>query len=448
MPATYGFNYSQDIINLQTKYSLFKRVANILFSLRFDGGFNENLMTRALGLLIERNDCLRLTFRKEKGKMVQSVEASRALGGIPVKVFGTFGKMESFIHSFRKKGLAITKGEVIRPVYATGPEGERLVIIKISHMVADTYGIGILVSDLVAVYKALEAGTELPPAPGSFETVLQKDAEYRAQTEAVDKDRAFFKEYYEVRHKQAPVYCGLNGNFSDRWMKYKRKGNIALPYLLIKCDTEGYRFVIPAAVAAKAGQWCANKGVTLNTFFFYTCAVAASLANGKAPYQLPLELLNCRATLADRKAAGTKVQSISVYTTVDYKKSFADNLSEFFADQNELYKHTRLTYLEIEAIQHKLWNYSMLSQLTNFCFSYIPVSMPEGIRMQVYSNGKGALVAYIALMHDVRSGEIEVTYDIQKRMITPAQLVDFQNSWVHVVETVLAQDDKPLDDIL
>ena len=36
----YPLNYSQDIVLLQTKYSLFKRVLNILFSVKVDGGFD------------------------------------------------------------------------------------------------------------------------------------------------------------------------------------------------------------------------------------------------------------------------------------------------------------------------------------------------------------------------------------------------------------------------
>ena len=47
--------------------------------------------------------------------------------------------------------------------------------------------------------------------------------------------------------------------------------------------------------------------------------IAASLINHRAPYQIPLELLNCRGTIADRRAAGTKVQSLAVYTTIDYE---------------------------------------------------------------------------------------------------------------------------------
>lgn len=86
-------------------------------------------------------------------------------------------------------------------------------------MVADTYGIGVLVADLMGVYAALKEGKELPPAPGRFEDVLIKDNEFRANEAAVEKDRAFFDDYFKVRHSQRPIYCGIHGNGSDRWLE-------------------------------------------------------------------------------------------------------------------------------------------------------------------------------------------------------------------------------------
>ncbi len=444
----YGFNYSQDIIDLQTKYSLFKRVVNIVFAVTVESGFDEVLMKNAINKMIERNDCLRLRFVKEGKKTVQFVEPERTIGEIPFKSFSTQGQMDAFLRRFRKKATDMFKGRSLEAVFAADPSGRRMVIFKISHLVADTYGIGVLVTDLFGIYDALKEGKDLPAAPGSFAEVLKKDNEYRANEDAVSRDREFFKEYYEQRHSAAPIYCGLHGDGSDRWVKLKKKGNISLPYLLVKCDTEGYRFVIPSAVANLASAWCGEHSVTMNSFWFYTCAVAASLMNGKAERQIPLELLNCRGSVADRKAAGTKVQSLSVYTIVDWNDSFAANIARMYDEQNELYRHTRLSYLEIEAMQHKLWGHSMLSQLTNFCFSYIPMAMPDGITMQVHSNGKGALPAYIAMMQDLKTGEIQVVYDVQTKMITPAQLVDFQNLWIHVAETVMAKENEKLNDIL
>ncbi len=444
----YDFNYSQDIVHLQTKYSLFKRVANIVFSLTMDDGFDEAVMVKALNLLVERNDCLRLKFVKEGKVTKQYFEQKRVLDHIPSLKLKSYGALDRFLAKFRKKAVDVYKGETLKVVFATDPCGTQMIIAKISHMVADSYGISILISDLLGVYNALLKGEELPPLPAQFEDILQKDNQYRGNEDAVEKDREFFKEYYEKRHPHHPMYCGLHGNANDHWLKLKRKGAFALPYFFVKCDTRGYRFVIPASVVQKAQDWCSAHQISMNTFFFYTCAIACSIKNDKAPYQLPLELLNCRATIADRKAAGTKVQSLSVYTTVDYSKTFNENITLLFEDQNELYRHTKLTYLEIQDIEHKLWNYSMMSQITNFAFSFIPVSMPAGVKFQIHSNGKGALAAYIALMLDLNTNEIHTIFDVQTQMCTPEQLIDFQNTYIRVIEAVLAAPDVKLGDII
>ena len=443
----YAFNYSQDIIHLQTKYALFKRVANILFSVTFDGGFDEKLMKEALQKLIDRNDCLRMTFVKDGKTIKEYFDDKRSLGEVPSVELKTASQMNAFIRRFRRKMVNVYKGEAMKVVFIKDPSGKQQVMVKISHFAADTYGISVLVNDLAGIYKALREGTELPPEPGSFATVLQKDAEYRNNEEALNKDIEFFKEYYEQRHPEHPTYLGIHGDGNDRWLKLKEKGKFWLPFLFVRCDTEGYQFVIPAAVSERVAAWCESHNITMNSFFFYATAIACSLKNGKMPYQLPLELMNCRATVADRKAAGTKVQSLSVYVTVDFKQSFDQNIAALFAEQSELYRHTRLSYLEIEAMEHKLWKYPMTSQIINYCFSFIPMAMPEGLTLQVYSNGKGALVTYMAMIYDVNSHEIYVNYDIQTQMVTPVQLVEFQNLLIHVAETVVANPDKPLEQL-
>ena len=75
------------------------------------------------------------------------------------------------------------------------------------------------------------------------------------------------------------------------------------------------------------------------------------------------------------------------------------------------------------------------------------MAMSEGISLQVYSNGKGALVTYMAMIYDINTHEVYVNYDVQTRMVTPKQMTEFQNLLIHVSETVLANPDKPLEQI-
>ncbi|MBR4212734.1 MAG: hypothetical protein IKR82_02085 [Bacteroidales bacterium] len=441
-----GFNNSQDVINLQTKYTLFKRVVNIVFSVTCDEGYDPQLMTQALNKLFERNDCLRITFVKEGKQVKQFFAEHRTVGLIPTLKFDTYGKMEAFINRFRRKPTNAYKGDVLRVVYAVNPEGKQMIFFKISHFVADTYGIGILVNDLFAVYNALRDGQELPPAPGSFFEIIRKDNEYRT-SEALKKDEEFFHDYIFNRHPEHPYYCGTHGNKSDRWMKEKLKGNFAKTYLFVRCDTIGYQFTIPASINERALKWCEANAISLSSFYYYTCSIAQSLINDRCEKVLNLELLNCRGTVADRKAAGTKAQSIVIYTPVDYAKSFIDNIKPVYDEQQEIYRHTRMSYLDIEAMQHKAWNYSMLRSVNGVAFSFIPLAAPKGIRLEVHSNGKGALFTYMALIHDINTNEVYVNYDVQKLMVTAQQLIDFQNQYIRVIEGVLARPDAALEEV-
>lgn len=444
----YEFNSSQDIINLQTKYSFFQRVANIVFSVTVEKGFDKEVMKKAIDCMIERNDCLRITFVKKGKQTLQYFADEYHIGEIKSHKFSTNAKLESFIKRFRFRKNNLFKGETLKAAFVENAVGEEMVFFKVSHFVADVYGIGVLIADLFAVYEALKNGTEMPKLPGKFEDVLEKDIEYKNNEEAKQRDRDFFKELYTEKYPEHPVYTGIHGNASDIWLKTKRKGLFAEQYMLVKCDTQGYRFTMPAALVEKAQAWCKEHQITPSAFFYYTMTLASSLLNDKERNVMPLELLNCRATLAERKCGGTKVQSIAIYTVCDYEKSFIENLMATYEQQQQIYRHTRLSFVEIEALQHKFWKYSIMSQVYPFSYSYIPFQAPKGVKFQVHSNGKGALVAYVALMANMESNEIDVVYDVQWRMVSPVQLVEFQNLFMHVSEVVLKQPNVPLKDIL
>ena len=443
----YHFTCSQDVIRLQSKYALFKRVLNILFSITFDEGFDEALMSQALDLLYERNDCLRLRFVQQGKETMQYIESERKASKIPSLVLDTNDKYNAFFRRFRRKPTDVAKGDVLRVVYAVNPEGKQMVICKISHYVADTYGIGVLVSDLLGVYNALRNGKELPPAPGSFEEIIRKDNEYRNDPAALERDRAFYRDYYFNRHPEHPTYCGTHGNHSDRWLKYKRKGEFGLPYLFVRCDTEPYQFAIPNSITQGVEKWCTDNGISMTAFFLMSFSVALSLINDRERLMSNVLILNCRGTVADRKAAGTKCSAVAAVSDVDFEKSFLELASAMAEEHNEFFRHTRLSYLDMEAMQHEAWKFSMLRFLNCSGFSYIPFTAPDGVQFQIHSNGKGALVTYIAIMHDVKRNEVFINYDVQKLLVTAAQLIDFQNLYNRVMEKVLANPNAPLKEL-
>lgn len=447
-PTLYDLTYSQEVINLQSKYTLFKRVLNILFSISFDNGFDPEIMRKSIALLYKRNDCMRQRMIRVKGKPKLIFEPEVRPEKISTKAFKTNGAMEAFLKRFRRKALSLYRSERLKVIFVTDPSGKQMLLCKINHFVADAYGIGILIADLCGIYEALKNGTEMPPQPGCFEDIVRKDNEYRANEQQLQKDREFFNDFFYNRHKEAPVYCGLHGDKCDRYFKEKKKGQTAIPMLFLRCDATAHSYVMPASVTKQVEKWCQEKEIPMGTFLYFATSLTTSLINGKEQRPITsVELLNCRGTMADRKTAGTKAQGLTVVTKVDYNRSFEENARILYQEQTELYRHSRFPYLELNMMQMKAWKYSPIRTLFPFTFYFMPLVVPKGVSFKMYSNGKFALSAYIAMILNPETHELTVGYDAQDLILTPAILEEFQIRLVQVIEAVLAHGDETLNQV-
>ena len=68
----YDLTPAQDMIQFMLKYSFFhKQVTQIPESILTEKEIDFDVMKQALNIEIERNDCMRLRFFKEKGKIKQ-----------------------------------------------------------------------------------------------------------------------------------------------------------------------------------------------------------------------------------------------------------------------------------------------------------------------------------------------------------------------------------------
>jgi hypothetical protein len=69
------------------------------------------------------------------------------------------------------------------------------------------------------------------------------------------------------------------------------------------------------------------------------------------------------------------------------------------------------------------------------------------VSFQLHSNGKGALAAYVALMLNTDTNEVYAMYDVQTQMCSTDQMLDFQNTYVNVIEAVLKNPEAPLGEL-
>ena len=441
----YELTPSQDVSYLQCKYTLFKRVINILSSITLDEEIDFEIMKNAFNLVVERNDCLRIKFFKKDKQLKQYIDDAKPLTKIPVLSFATEDEQMKFIDRYKNKAIKYLKGKVIEPTFIKTFDNRYMVLLKVCHLVLDIYGINVIYKDLMDVYTALKDGKELPPKPGSFEEVMKKDIDKKHNDRLVDNNTEFFTNL--LNDNPEPYYTGLHGMDNAIWQKKLSKNHRGMQMFFINNDTKGYCHDIDAELVERVIEYCKDHSCSPANFLFYTCSLTAAKLNNNTKHVLPLELCNCRGTALEKKCAGTKVQSIACYTKFNYDDNFENSLTNFANNQTNLYRHIGFEDRDFETLLHKTYRSSWLETYYSLTYSFIPMAMPKGVEFMVYSNGKCALPAYIAQLYDVKTNNIRMAYDVQTKIITEQNVADFHNKYLNVIKQVLDNPQITLKDI-
>ena len=430
----YDLNGSQDVVMLQCKYSIFKRIVNILSSMSTKKDIDFNLMKDAFNMIIDRNDSLRIRFAKKDKKLVQYFIDEYKFDDIPVYEFKTESEQVAFINKLKKKPIKYMKGQVVEPYFIKTFDGKNMVFLKVCHLILDIYGINIIFRDLFAVYDALAEGKDLPEPPNSFEEVLQKDLSRKHNQERLEKNTEFFKEYFAGTEE--PYYAGIHGPEQQLWKKQLAKGKRAMKMFFVHNDTKGFEQHIDKEVIDNVMAYCKENECSPANFMLYACCLTAAKINNNIKNMLPMLLYNCRGSALEKNCAGVKAQSMCSYTSFDYNKSFHENLADFLPQHTKLYRRIGFSDHQMVSILHKTYGGSMMETYYSIAFSFIPYTKPKDLQFDMYSNEKCALPAYLALFYDIEKGDILMYYDVQT-IITTGQDVDkFHKNFVSVLKQI------------
>ena len=442
----YQLTPSQDVSYLQCKYTLDKRVINILTSITFDEEIDFDLMHKAFNIMLERHDCLSIKFKKREKSLIQYFGAATLIEQIPVHNFTTKKEQDKFIEKVRKSPIKYLKGELIEPHFIRTHEGKQMVFLKVCHLVLDIYGISIIFKDLIAIYDSLKNDRPLPQPPAKYEEVVKKDLERKNDKTYNDNNRQFFTKL--INDNPEPYYAGLHGSNNKIWQKKLAKGNRGMKMFFVHNDTRDYCHKITADVVEKIYRYCEENKCSPATFMLYTCALTAAKINNNTQHLLPLALYNCRGSILEKSCAGTKVQSVACHTDFNYNATFNNNFSQFNINQFALCKHLGFPDREFEILLHKTYRSSWLETYYSLTLSFLPMELPDGVNIKIYSNQKCALPAYIVQLLNVKTNEIDMFYDVQIKIISEKDVEDFHQKYISILKQVTENPNKKLSEFL
>lgn len=441
----YELSPSQGVSYLQCKYTLFKRVINILTSISLEEDVDFDLMEKAYNFVVARNDCLRIKFFKQKGKLKQYFQDEVPYKKIPVVKYESQEQFNAFIKKYKKRAIKYLQGKIIEPHFIKMHDGKCMILLKVCHLVLDVYGLFVIFKDLLDVYNALKNGEEMPPRPADFEDVIKRDIERNYNESRQTKHEDFFKDL--LSDKPEPYYTGIHGPDNKIWQSKLKSNHRGMKMFFINNDTKAYTHMIGSDVTERVINYCTENQISPANFFFYTCTLTAAILNDKTKNTLPLSLCNCRITPNEKSCAGTKVQSIACYTRYSYKRTFEENIKRFAMSQARAYMHMDFPDSKFEGMLHHAYRSSFLETYYSIAFSFVPFEVPEGVTFDIYSNGKGALPGYFIMLLDTRTNNIRMGYEVHTKTTSEEHVAKFHEMYKHVLNQVLDNPQIQLRDI-
>ncbi len=439
----YELNPSQEVVRMQLLFSLDKRVINILASATSDSQLDWNILEQAMQKSFERNDCLHIKFVKRKRKWMQYFDENAKLDEIKHLKFGTKGEQEKFIENLAKNPIKYKKGKVIEIYFVETYDKKAMILLKVCHLVLDMYGINILFNDVFGIYNALKNGTEMPKEPAKFEEVLKKDIERKNNEQIKERNYQFFYDYY--KDKPEPYYAGCHGNKTNYGKKYFNKRLMKM--FFVKNQTVAFMKNIDGELGKQMFDYCQKFKVSPANFLFFACTLTQSKLNDNTENQLQLELANCRATMQERTCAGTKAQSLGCYITIKQDKTIEENFNIFNANQTLYYRHLGMSDMIYQNLTHKIWKSSPIKTYYALAYSFIPFVKPQGVSIQMYSNGKFALPLYFGVMYDINTHEMVVAYECQKKLYNEALIDNYHNNLMYIIKQMLTSPQTYVKDV-
>lgn len=435
---------SQDCMYLMHKFSLHKQMAQIPTSFMLGMKLDFEALQRALDIVIERNDSLRLAFVKKNGRLMQYFRDSYSYKA-EIKYFRSDEEMEEFFNKDAKKPVRFEKGENFRIYFFTVQGREYGIYSNFTHMVIDAMGIAFFYMDLLQVYGAVMQNAELPKAPDSYEKYIVSELKKLANEKKMAKHENFYKEYF-LKHGE-PFYAAVHGmDFLNAYRKKKKNPEARVPLaynpLYSKCDFLTKH--IPAEKAAKIFSYCRENELAPESVFQLGLHTHCSAVNERIGDVSMMSVCSKRATLQEKNMCGCLAQPLQLRAVLDEELSFDEAVNEFFETRKTLYKHAAYPYTKARTMSLELFGYGPIQGPNSFMFSWIP--LPVGgefgveFEFRTYNLTRYFTPLYVITMPDPKDGGFNVCYMYRTKLSTAQQIEALHEN---MVDTIIAGIDNP-----
>ncbi|RBP66008.1 condensation domain-containing protein [Alkalibaculum bacchi] len=446
----YDLTFAQRILYYSQKYTLHKQVNNVATFALTDQKLDVDILTQAIRIAVQRNDCFNIRFEKVKGDEKQYFAEYEE----PVIEYLDFeGKtrevMDKKLYKIAKKRVTKNKKPMYKIHTICSPEGTHGIYFVVSHMILDSWGITTFFKDIFAIYSSLINGTEMPKPLYPYEKLLIEELNYR-NTPAYEKDKAYFQSLFVEENE--PIFTHING--SEVLEKYRgKKGNPSLRYassfnLWSKADN--HMLPIDKELVDEMNAYCTDNKISMQSLILlvYTRYVAkVNFVNDISMHTVVAR----RGTLREKNTGGTRVHFFPFRTVFEREVTVQDACKSIDQQQSTLYRYANMDPLEVVKISKETYN--VPQEATHFFSSltFQPVKLSvAGMNLDTkwYGNGAYSGGLYLTVMDGGFMGGLKIYYEYQVNIVSLETIQKFHSYMIKALEKCVREKDATVGDLL
>lgn len=444
----------QEMIQFMLKYSFFhKQVTQIPDSIIVSQKIDFDVMTEAFNIEIERNDCLRLVFFKQNGKIMQYFRDPYRIGSVPIYNFKSDEEREKVLTADAQKPIKMLKGEIFRLKYFTTYDGRYGVYINIHHLVMDNAAVFAFFNDLFAVYDHLKNGKPMPKPLGSYEDRIKRELAYVEDKSNLEKEKSAYTEY--ITRNGEPLYLGVEGpKLLEAERKKKKDPSINAPSLFdpIHDKAELTKTTFSPELSEKFFAFCENNNVSPECLVQLALRMHLSKINNGHLDTYFICLCTRRRTLVEKRSGGTVTAPLPWRVHLEEDDTFMSALDKMADAQVWAFRHMDYPYLEYRDLQRELFNYSAAAGSSTMMFSWMPINEKSinGWEYEYvgYGLGRYIMVLYTFAMKDAHTGCLKISCLHRTKFVSVEDIKALQNGTKRALEIGLENPDISVKELL
>ena len=449
----YNLIPSQECMYMMVKYSFSKQLVQIPLSINVDLDLDFDLLTKALNIEIERNDALRLRYTKVDGQVRQYFLDDFKINKVPMKYFRSVEQRQEFLDKDAQIPVRFDKGECYRIIFYKTANAGSGIYFNVTHLSMDALGAVIFFLDLVAVYRALATGSELPEPLNSYEEYIQQQLEKMAAKKKFDKHIKWYDEYF--RKGGEPFYAGVHGpEFLEKARKKQKDPNLRVPAaynpIYDKCNM--YTGHIEPEVAAKIFDFCKENSIAPESLFMLGLRTHCSAINYRTKDVFFMATCSKRATVKEKMTCGCLAQPMQVRTIIDEDATFTDALRQFTSVRTQLYRHMDYPYGYALYQSRQLYNYSAIQGPACMMFTWLPlpINMDLGFKFdfKFHDLGRYFTPLYTICSPDPSDNGINLNYMYRIKLSRHEQIEALHKNALKVILSGIENPDITVKELL